>query len=114
MEEVFHTTDLKPKYGLVHIHNGAVVTILVFDMKAMILSILHDTVLMQCENVAEGLDIFTGDVESQCEVNPQWECMETSSATFLWIGGKIYFQQEDEKQSKQLATNCIYAKIGMQ
>ncbi len=38
VEEVFHTTDLKPTYGSVRIHNGLLATVPVFDTKAMILS----------------------------------------------------------------------------
>ena len=35
----------------------------------MILSILHDTTLMPQENFAEGLDIFTGNVDDSCQAN---------------------------------------------
>ena len=69
IEKVFHTTDLKLMYGSVVMHNRTVVTVPVFDMKGMILSILHDTNLMREENVAEGLDIFTGAVDKHCEAN---------------------------------------------
>ena len=63
--EVFITTDLKPTYGSVRIHNGSLVIVPVFDIKAMIMSILHDTVLMQPDNFVELLNIFTGNLNVQ-------------------------------------------------
>lgn len=69
IEEIFTTTAFKPTYGSVVLHNNDIATVPVFDMKTMILSILHDKTLMRAENFAEGLDIFTGDVDGNCSVN---------------------------------------------
>ena len=52
----------------------------VFDMKAMILSILHDTSLMHDVNLAEGLDIFTGAVDDHCEHNKLFGEIHTRNA----------------------------------
>ena len=62
MEKKYNTSDLKPRYGSVRFTNNALVTMPVFNMKAMILSILHDNKLMREENFATGLDIFTDSV----------------------------------------------------
>lgn len=56
------------------------VTVPVFDMKAMILSIVHDDVLMRKENVAPGLDIFTGAVEGGYEGNLNYGEFHTGDA----------------------------------
>ena len=80
MEEVFHTTDLKPTYGSVCIHNSSLATVPVFDTKAMIFLTLHDTVLMQPDNLAEGLDIFTGNVDAQCKFNCLYGEIHTGNA----------------------------------
>jgi len=80
VEELFHTSDLKPTYGLVSIHNGAKATVPVFDTKAMILSILHDASLMRNENFAAGLDIFTGYVDDECPSNKSFGEIHTGNA----------------------------------
>ena len=54
MEKLFNKSDLKPTYGSVHLTNNTMVTVPVFDMKAMILSIVHDERLMHQENFAPG------------------------------------------------------------
>ena len=44
----------------VTISNGSEVTVPVFDVKAVLLSILHDSQRMSCENFALNYDIFLG------------------------------------------------------
>jgi hypothetical protein len=80
MEKKFNTSDLKPTYGSVRLTNNSVVTVPVFNMKAMILSILHDNKLMREENFATGLDIFTGDVDPTCESNQMYGEIHTGDA----------------------------------
>ena len=63
VEELFQTESFKPTYGSVILHNNSIATVPVFNMKSMMLSILHDTTVMRPENFAEGLDIFTGIAE---------------------------------------------------
>ena len=66
VENKFNTAQLKPTYGSVSLHNGSLATVPVFDMKTMILSILHDESLMRDDNFAPGMDIFTGEVHKTC------------------------------------------------
>jgi hypothetical protein len=80
VEEVFHTTDLKPTYGSVRTPNELLTTVPVFDTKAMILSILHGAVLMQPDNLAEGIDIFIGTVDAQCHHNSLYGEIHTGNA----------------------------------
>ena len=69
LEEIFETKNFRPTYGTVRLHNDVMATVPVFDMRAMILSIVHDDTLMKEENFAEGLDIFTGNTDSNCDAN---------------------------------------------
>jgi hypothetical protein len=80
VEEVFHTTELKPVYASVRLHNRLVATVPAFDTKAMILSMLHDAVLMQPDNFAQGLDMFTGHVDAQCDLNSLYGEIHTGNA----------------------------------
>ena len=59
---------------------GLIATLPVFDTKAMILSILHDAVLMQPDNLAEGLDIFTGTVDAKCHHSSLYGEIHTGNA----------------------------------
>ena len=69
VEELFQTESFKPTYGSVILHNNSIATVPVFNMKSMMLSILHDTTVMRPENFAEGLDIFTGIADENCPAN---------------------------------------------
>ena len=66
-EEMFNIQSLKPIHGNVTLCNNTAVTVPVFDAQAMILSLLHDPMIMKKENLAPGYDIFTGAVvDSEC------------------------------------------------
>lgn len=80
MEQKIDTSDMQPIYGSVRLTNNSLVTVPVFDMKAMILSIVHDEVLMREENFAPGLDIFTGYVDPDCEENNSYGEIHTGDA----------------------------------
>ena len=85
---------MKPTYGSVRLHNGSIATVPVFDIKAMIVSILHDNSLMCVENFARGLDIFTGDVDEQCEYNNCYGEIHTGDA---WVPAKDRFAGTEGK-----------------
>ena len=66
-EKVFNIESLKPIYGNVKLCNNTVVTVPVFDAQSMILSLLHNPLIMKEENLAPGYDIFTGKLnDSEC------------------------------------------------
>ena len=56
------TSDMLPKHVDVQLHDGKWVTVAVSDLCNMIKSLLTDESLMKPENLAEGVDIFTGKV----------------------------------------------------
>ena len=60
--------------------NNSLVTVPVFDAKAMILSLLHDHTVMRKENFAEGYDIFTGKEWKDEECNNKYGEIHTGDA----------------------------------
>ena len=58
--ENFGAKNLKPKDVPVELGNGTEVTVSIFDLEAMILSLLTDPSLMRKENIAKGYDLHTG------------------------------------------------------
>jgi len=62
LEKAFNTFSLQPKTIDVQLTNGSYAAVSVFDWKAQILNLLPDPDIMKPENMAEGLDIFTGTV----------------------------------------------------
>jgi hypothetical protein len=63
MERMYRVTHLRPKYRNVILHDGAEITVPIFDAKSMILDLLTNPFTMDKENIAEGYAMFTGDVD---------------------------------------------------
>ena len=63
---------LRPDNKQVTLHDGTMVTVPVFYARAMIMDILTNPELMMKENIAEGYDIFTGDVDEDHESNRKY------------------------------------------
>ncbi len=59
---MYNTHALKPINGTGKLHNGTHVTVPVFDTKQMMISLLSDETLLE-KNIAEGYNVFTGDIE---------------------------------------------------
>ena len=62
MESSYCLTHLCPMNTEVRLHDQSRVTVPVFDAKAMILDLLSNENLMNKSNIAEGYDVFSGDV----------------------------------------------------
>ena len=60
LEETFNTHALRPKDVTVDLVDGSQATVSVFDVEEGIKLLLSDPDLMRPENLASGLDIFTG------------------------------------------------------
>jgi hypothetical protein len=58
-ERNLSTTILKSKDILVNLKGGGQANVAVFNLEAMILSLVLDENLMHPDNIAEGYDIFT-------------------------------------------------------
>jgi hypothetical protein len=59
LEQNMDTAKLKPQDVDVNLTFGGQATISVFDLEAMIMSLLTDPTLMQPKNIAHGYDLFT-------------------------------------------------------
>jgi hypothetical protein len=82
VEKVFNTGDMRPDYAAVRLHNNTFATVPVLDMKTMILSILHDPSLMKPDNFADGLNVFTGDVDRSLPCNKSYGEIHTGDS---WV-----------------------------
>ena len=60
LERSFDSSRMKPKDIDVELASGGKVTVSVFDLEAMILSLLHNESLMNEENLVRGYDLHTG------------------------------------------------------
>jgi hypothetical protein len=60
LSQLYHLNGLQPTLHYVTLADLSLVTIPVFDVKAVILSILHDPQRMNPSNFSPGYDIFTG------------------------------------------------------
>ena len=59
--EVYNLTTLAPKIYKIKVQNNTLLTsVAVFNLRAQVLSILHNNELMQPHNFAPGYDIYTG------------------------------------------------------
>jgi len=63
METSYRTRPLRPMNTEVILHDGTCATVPIFDAKAMILDLLTNPNTMNNNNIAEGYDVFTGDVD---------------------------------------------------
>jgi hypothetical protein len=80
MESSYHVTHLRPKNRDVMLHDGSEVIVPVFDAKSMILDLLTSKITMDKSNIAEGYNVFTGDVDDKHTANKQYGEIHTSHA----------------------------------
>jgi hypothetical protein len=73
---------LRPVDRQVKLHDGTIVTVPVFNARAMIMDLLTDPELMAKENFAEGYDIFTGDADDTHPSNQNYGEIHTGDE---WI-----------------------------
>jgi hypothetical protein len=88
MEGSHPTHLLRPTNCNVTLHNGKTVTVPVFDMKEMLISILTDKTLMSNTNFAEGYNVLTGDVDNNNPCNQKFGKIHTGDA---WIPARDRF-----------------------
>ncbi len=72
METSCCVTHLCPMNTGVRLHDQSRVTVPVFDAKAMILDLLSNENLMNKPNIAEGYDVFSGDVDPTNQSNKKY------------------------------------------
>jgi hypothetical protein len=82
IEGSYCTRLLGPNNQNVRLHDGTIVTVPVFDMKAMLTSLLTDQTLMVDTNFAEDYDVLTGGVDANNPSNDMYGEVHTGDA---WI-----------------------------
>jgi hypothetical protein len=80
MEGSHRTHLLRPTTRNVALYDGKIVTVPVFDMKEMLVSILTDKTLMSNTNFAEGYNVLTGDVDNNNPCNQKYREVHTGDA----------------------------------
>ncbi len=80
MEGTHRTHLLCPTNCNVTLHDGKTVTVPVFDMKEMLISILTSKTLMSNTNFMEGYNVLTGDVDNNNPCNQKYGEVHTGDA----------------------------------
>jgi hypothetical protein len=80
MESSYRVTHLWPKNRDIMLHDGSEVTVPVFDAKSMILDLLTNKITMDKANIAEGYNVFTGNVDDRHTANKQYGEIHTGDA----------------------------------
>ncbi len=91
---MYKTQSLRPTNVSVKLHNGTHVTVPVFDIKSMIINLLNDQTLMNKQNLAEGYNIFTGDIDNYHPFNTTFGEVHTGDA---WLPARNRFCRSTEK-----------------
>ncbi len=73
-------THLWRKNRDVTLHDGSEVTVPVIDAKSMILDLLTNKITMDKSNIAEGYNVFTGDVDDGHTPNKKYGEIHTGDA----------------------------------
>ena len=92
VEKIFNTGVLRPKYEVAWVHNNTYATLPVFNMKSMILSILHNPKLMKPENFADRVNVFTGNVDCK---DPHNKCYGEIHTGDVWLRANEQFCGKD-------------------
>ena len=77
METSCRVTHLRPTNTEERLHDQSRVTALGFDAKAMILDLLTNENLMNNANIAEGYNVFSGDVDPNNQSNQKYSEIHT-------------------------------------
>ena len=88
MEKTFNTSALMPQNQSVTLHDDSVATVPVFNAKEMILDLLSSEKCMHPSNIAEGYDIFTGNVDDKVPSNERYGEVHTGDA---WIKARDHY-----------------------
>ena len=99
--EVAHPdiTALRPVNKQVTLHDNTVITVPVFDARAMIADILTNSDLMKKENIAKGYDIFTGDVDDNHSENKVYGEIHTGDE---WIPARDRYCRPHDASTKNM------------
>ena len=97
-------TTLCPVNKQITLHNNTLVTVPVFDAHAMIMDILTNTELMNQENIADGYDIFTGDVDENHESNRNYGEIHTGDE---WIPARDRYCRPQDNFTNDMPVGIV-------
>ncbi len=80
IEETYRTHGLRPTNQIVTLHDNSYVTVPVFDMKEMIISLLTNPLIMTDSNFAKGYNVLTGEVDMNNPCNSKNGKVHTGDA----------------------------------
>jgi len=104
LTELYNLQALKPKLHSVVLSDSTTVTVPVFDVKAVILSILHDPQRMQSHNFAPGYDIYTGR-----PTDTQYSFLDEIHTGSVWQSARDFYCGTDNNNFP-LGLLCFYDK----
>lgn len=104
LSQLYNLHDLQPALHNVTLSDSSVVTVPVFNVKAVILSILHDHNRMNPSNFAPGYDIFTG-----TSTDPNHHHLNEIHTGMLWNTARNFYCQ-GTINAFPLALVCFYDK----
>ena len=103
LSNLYNLSELKQTMHQVTMSDSSIVTVPIFKVKSVLLSMLHDPEKMQHENIAEGYDLFSGKVTF-----PITQYNEIHSGD-LWQEARDYYCGSD-LNAFPLALVCFYDK----
>ncbi len=104
LSKLYQFNKMKPVMHRITISDGSVVTVPVFDVKAVLLSILHDPQRMTYENFAMNYDVFLG---KPTQAVTHYNEIHTGN---LWSTACDYYCSNDS-DAFPLGLVCFYDKI---
>ncbi len=104
LTELYNLTALQPRLHPVVLSDSATVTVPVFDVKAVILSMLHDPQRMQSCNFAPGYDIFTG-----VPTDTQYSYLDEIHTGSVWQSARDFYCGTNN-DNFPLGLLCFYDK----
>ncbi len=104
LTELYNLNALQPQLHQVVLTDSSTVTVPVFDVKAVILSILHDPKRMQFHHFAPGYDIFSG-----LPTDTQYSYLDEIHTGLLWQRARDFYCGTDN-DNFPLGLLCFYDK----
>ncbi len=104
MKRMYRVTHLQPKHHNVILHNGAEVTVPIFDAKSMILDLLTNPFTMDKANIAEGYDMSTGDVDKTHMANKRYGEIHTGDD---WLPARDRFCTRNDDTHNDIPDGLI-------
>ncbi len=104
MESSYRVTHLPPKNQDVMLHDGSEVTVPVIDAKSMILDLLTNQITMDKANIAEGYNVFIGNVDDGHTANKQYREIHTGD---VWLPACDRFCNTKDENNNNMPVGLV-------